>query len=73
LRFLADSRRWLRWQFQFESIEQEVHVTGGFGVTCQQEFTSVGGGDPHVKHLHGRQLLEDGARAGAGTFQVTDL
>lgn len=62
LLFLADSRRWLRGQFKFKNIEQEVHVTRGFGVASQQKFASIGGGDPHVEHLHGREFLKNGAR-----------
>ena len=47
-------------------------VAVGLGVARQDQLTSIGGGQVHVDHLHGRELLQHrprresgGARAGA--------
>ena len=45
---------------------QELLVGGELGVAAQDQSAAIGGGQVHVEHLDGGELVEDGARGQAG-------
>jgi hypothetical protein len=56
----VDFRRRLLWQSHFELLEQKQEVLFGLGVTSENDFSAVCGGEVHVEHLYGGELFEDG-------------
>lgn len=73
----VDFRRGLLGQCHLEFFEQNQEVLFGLCVTGQNNFTTVGGRQVDVEHLHSGKLYEHGSRrqaAGAGsqtTVRVT--
>jgi len=47
-------------------VKQQSDVAVGFGVTGQQQFAVVGGGDAHVDELDVGEFFKDGARHQSG-------
>ena len=52
----------MRREWQVEVVEEELHVTTGFGAAHEQKFAAVGGRHDDVEHLHGREFFENHAR-----------
>ena len=58
----GDSRRRLGWQGEVELLQEDLLIDVGFGVAAQDQGAAIGGGEMHIEHLDGGELLEHGAR-----------
>jgi len=56
----GDARRRLWQKIEFELLDQKFLVGGEFGVTAEDQGAAVGGGEMHVEHLHGGELVKHG-------------
>ena len=53
-------------QVELEVFGQQLLVGSELGIAAQDQGAAIGGGQVHVEHLDGGELIEDGARGQAG-------
>jgi hypothetical protein len=56
----------LRRQVELEVFGQQPSVGSELGIAAQDQSAAIGGGQVHVQHPDGGELVEDGARGQAG-------
>ena len=65
----GDFGRWLSRQFELQPLQQQLEFGLRFGVTGQQDRSTIGGRDFDVDHLHGGELLKHAARGQPGRLR----
>ncbi len=59
---MADSRRWLRREFELELLKQDLLIFFRFRVARQNESATISGRQMHIDHLQGGELLQNSPR-----------